>query len=359
MASWTRGSELVRSDPRTNVPQDQVRQRKNEARLWRRRRRSPRVGVDTALMGDEHYDDGRAKPQWRIVGGRFFDQPRAVGSLIVFLVLAIGSWIVGALWKYSYKDITPYFARIQYKETSTGKLVPGQTVGGPTAAHPFGADQIGHDLMAQVMHGTQSDIKTAFVVAALALIIGTTLGSFAGYYGQWVDSLLMRITDIVLSVPLLIILVVLSSRWHSSWLVIAFIIGILAWTYLARLIRADFLSLRERDFIEAARAIGANDRRIIIRHMLPNAIGPIIVNTTLTVANAIILESTLSFLGLGIQPPDISLGNLIATGAPQAQYEWWLFAFPAAFIVVLVLSVNFIGDGLREAFDPRKVRVRA
>lgn len=340
-------------------PPTTITERRREARFGRMRNRIPKAGGEGKSLGDQQDRDGQAKSQLRIVAGRFYHQPRAMIATVVFVVLAVGSWIVGATWKYSYSQITGDFARIQYKLGANGKLTVASAVGGPSGKHPFGVDQIGHDLLAQTMRGTQSEIKTALLVAFLALAIGTTLGSLAGFYGGWTDSLLMRATDIVLSIPLLIILVVLSNRWHSSWLVIALIIGVLAWTYLARLIRADFLSLRERDFVEAARAIGARDRRIIIRHMLPNAIGPIVVNGTLTVANAIILESTLSFLGLGIQPPDVSLGYLIANGEEYATSQWWLFAFPAIFIVVLVLSVNFIGDGLREAFDPRKVRVRA
>jgi peptide/nickel transport system permease protein len=332
--------------------------RKREARVRRGRQRLPVAGREGRPMGDERDETGEAKGQIRIVAGRFFRQPRAVAGLVVFAVMGFGALIVSAVWQYSFTQITGDFARIQYKMGANGKLTVASAVGGPTARHPFGVDQIGHDVLAQVMRGTLSDIKTAFVVAALALLIGTVLGSLAGFYGRWVDSVLMRTTDVFLAVPILIILVVLSNRWHSSWLVIAVIIGLLAWTYLARLIRADFLSLRERDFVEAARAIGASDVRIITRHMLPNAIGPIIVNGTLTVANAIVLESTLSFLGLGIQPPDVSLGYLVANGAEYATSQWWLFAFPAIFIVVLILCVNLIGDGLREAFDPRKVRVR-
>lgn len=355
---------MVRNGSRVTVPPPAeplttAGARRRDARSRRVLQRLPLAGGEGKDLGDQHDEQGRTKSQSRIVAGRFFHQPRAVVSLVVFAVVAIGSWIVGAVWKYKYTQITPDFARIQYKLGANGKLTVTGSVGGPSPKHPFGVDQVGHDLLAQVMRGTQSEIKTACLVAVLALAIGVTLGSVAGFYGKWVDSVLMRLTDIVLAVPLLIVLVVLSNRWHSSWLVVAIIIGVLAWTYLARLIRADFLSLREREFVEAARAIGAGDRRIIIRHMLPNAIGPIIVNTTLTVANAIILESTLSFLGLGIQPPDVSLGYLIANGEEYATSEWWLFAFPAIFIVVLVLSVNFIGDGLREAFDPRKVRVRA
>lgn len=358
---------MVRDQTRTGTGQvgtpdsgaQNGRDRKTKARARRVRERLPRVGTDTQVLGDEHDETGAAKSQLRIVAGRFVRQPRAMGAAVVFVIVAVGCLILSETWKYKYNQITSDFARIQYKIGPDGKLVVAGSAGSPTGKHPFGVDQIGHDVLSQVVRGTLSDIKTALLVAVLVLVIGTALGSIAGYYRRWIDSLLMRATDIVLSVPLLVILIVLSNRWHSTWLVIALIIGLLAWTYLARLVRADFLSLREREFVEAARAIGATDRRIIVRHMLPNAIGPIIVNGTLTVAQAIVIEATLSFLGLGIQPPDVSLGYLIAAGQNYAQTQWWLFAFPAIFIVVLILSINFIGDGLREAFDPRKVRVRA
>ena len=189
-----------------------------------------------------------------------------------------------------------------------------------------------------------------------------TIGAIAGFYRGWVDSLLMRFVDLVLVVPILAILILLSSKLakqSSNWLGLALIIGLLSWTYVARLVRADFLSLRERDFVEASRALGATNRRIIVKHMLPNAIGPIIVNATLTVALSIILESTLSFLGLGVQPPNVSLGLLVSQGQDSATTEWWLFVFPVAFLIILILSIFLIGDGLREAFDPKKSRVRA
>lgn len=299
-------------------------------------------------MGDEHGMSGDVRRQWQLVLGRFVRQPRAMISLALFAVLGIGSVIVGYAWRYGYLTLTNQIATL--------------TSGAPSLQHPFGVDPIGHDVFAQVMQGTKEDIQTAILVAAISSVIGTTIGALAGYFRGWVDPVLMRFTDFILAVPLLAILAVLAnlaSKQSGSWFWVAIIIGVLAWTYVARLVRADFLSLRERDFVEAARAIGASNRRIIVRHLLPNALGPIIVNATLTVANAILLESTLSFLGLGIQPPNVSLGTLVASGEGDATTFWWLFVFPAVFIIVLILCINFIGDGLREAFDPRRSRVRA
>jgi ABC-type dipeptide/oligopeptide/nickel transport system permease subunit len=295
-------------------------------------------------QGDQHGLSGQTKSQTRIILGRFFHQPLAVFGLAVFALLGIATVVVGHVWKFNYQQITN-----QYDQ-------------GPTLLHPFGVDDIGHDLFAQVFRGMEKDIQTALLVAVLSALIGVTVGALSGFFRGWVDSILMRFVDLILSVPLLAVLIVLSNIWtqqSGSWVLIAVIVGVLSWTYMARLVRADFLSLRERDFVEASRALGASNSRIIIRHLMPNAVATIIVNSTLTIALAIVLESTLSFLGLGIQPPDVSLGLLVANAQDSATTQWWLFAFPAAFLVVLILSVFLIGDGLREAFDPKKIRVRA
>ncbi len=303
------------------------------------------VGAGLELSGaDTHGISGEAKSQSRIVLGRFFHQPLAVFGLSVFLLLGLASILVGHFWQFSYTSITNVLN------------------GPPSATNPFGTNSIGNDMFAQVMAGVEKDIQIALTVAAMATLIGVTVGAIAGFYRGWVDSLLMRFVDLVLVLPVLAVLIVLAnklSKESDNWLGLAIIIGILSWTYVARLVRADFLSLRERDFVEASRALGATNRRIIVKHMLPNAVGPIIVNATLTVALSIIFESTLSFLGLGVQPPNVSLGLLVDQGQDSATTEWWLFVFPVVFLIVLILSIFLIGDGLREAFDPKKSRVRA
>ena len=283
-----------------------------------------------------------ARSQFKMIVERFIHHRVALISLGVFLGLLLFSTIGPIFWHINYTTITNQF------DTA------------PSGAHPFGTDTIGHDMFAQVMVAESTSIKTAVVVAVGSTIIGTLIGALAGYYGKWADALLMRFTDLVLAVPLLAVLLVLAntaSKHANSWLWIAIILAALIWTYLARLVRGSFLSLREREFVEAAHAIGARDSRIIMRHMLPNAVGPIIVNGTLTVANAMLLESALSFLGLGIQPPEVSLGNLIAVNQGAAQVFPWLFFIPAGFLIVTILAVNFIGDGLRDAFDPQQ-RIR-
>jgi ABC-type dipeptide/oligopeptide/nickel transport system permease subunit len=284
-----------------------------------------------------------ARSQLRMAAERFIHHKLALVGLGMFVVLLLLSTVGAHLWRYSYSQIT------------------GQFGTGPSLQHPFGTDTIGHDLFAQVLSGTATSIETALVVAVIATAIGTLVGAAAGYYGGLADSLLMRFTDLVLVVPVLAVLLVLAagvSGLAGNWLVIALVLAALFWTYLARLVRGTFLSLREREFVEAEWAIGASDRRIILRHMIPNAIGPIVVNATLTVALAMLVEAILSFLGLGIQPPDVSLGSLIAAGQGDATALPWLFYFPAGVLVLAILSVNFIGDGLRDALDPTQ-RVRA
>jgi len=296
---------------------------------------APIPGANVGTELDEMAAPSRG--QLRMAARRFVRHKLAMTGLIVFVVLLLGSIIVPIFWQYNYSSITNTFAS------------------GPSAAHPFGTDLIGHDMLAQVMAGTLTSMETALLVAAISTVIGTAIGALAGYYGGLIDQALMRLTDLVLVVPLLAILLVLSNKFSKqsdSQLFVGLLLALLFWTYLARLIRGTFLSLREREFIEAEHAIGASTWRIILRHMVPNAAGSIVVNATLTVAGAILTEASLSFLGLGIQPPQVDLGSLIASGEGDATTLPWLFYFPAVFLVLSILVVNFIGDGLRDALDP-------
>ena len=225
--------------------------------------------------------------------------------------------------------------------------------------HPLGTDDVGRDLLSRLLFGARISLTVGLFAVLMELLIGTTLGAIAGYYGGWIDYALMRITDVFLSIPLLPLLLVLtaivassSSKAALSFWVIVVIIGSLSWMGVARLVRASFLSLREREFAEAARAVGNNDGRIIFRHLLPNAIAPIVVQGTLDVANVILLESGLSFLGFGIQPPTASWGNMLADAQANLQIAWWAAVFPGLCILVTVLAINYMGDGLRDALDP-------
>jgi len=304
----------------------------------------PGVAPGAATDEDQYGLEGDARGQLATAVRRFLREPLAVIGLSIFVGLAVAALLTGWFWTYSYTSIT---------DTLNAP---------PSSAHPFGTNSIGGDVFAQVMHGTLQDIEIALLVALIATVVGATVGAVAGYYGGRTDALLMRFVDLILVIPVLAILIVLAhivAKQASNWFWLAIIIGAVSWTYVARLVRADFLSLRERDFIEASRALGATNRRIIVRHMLPNAAGPIIVNATITVALSIVLESTLSYIGLGIQPPNVSLGLLVDQGQNSATTEWWLFVFPVLFLVILILAIFFIGDGLREALDPKKNRVRA
>jgi ABC-type dipeptide/oligopeptide/nickel transport system permease subunit len=369
------------------------------------------------------------RSQTQMVIRRFMAHKLAVGSLVVFVLVVIISLVGGRFWKYGYADITDEFSSP------------------PSLEHPMGTDDIGHDSLAQVLRGAQKSVQVALMVALLATTLGTVIGALAGYYRGWVDSALMRFTDLVLTIPSIAILAVLAStvasqagnwffiglvlallQWTyiarvvrgtflslrekefveaaralgasdsrimfrhllpnasgsiivnatitvaiailavlastvasqaGNWFFIGLILALLQWTYIARVVRGTFLSLREKEFVEAARALGASDTRIMFRHLLPNATGSIIVNATVTVAIAILLETALSFLGLGIKPPDTSLGLLVSTGQQAATTRPWLFYFPGLVIIVIALTINFVGDGLRDAFDPTQTRVRA
>ncbi len=228
--------------------------------------------------------------------------------------------------------------------------------------HVLGTDEVGRDLWSRLLYGARISLTVGLFAVIMEVLIGATLGAIAGYYGGWIDYALMRLTDVFLSIPLLPLLLVLtaivaasSTKAALSFGVIVIIIGALSWPPVARLVRASFLSLREREFAEAARAIGNNDARIIFRHLLPNAIAPIVVQATLDVANVIVLESTLSFLGLGIQPPTASWGNMLANAQSNLSIAWWAAVFPGLCILVTVLAINYIGDGLRDALDPNMV----
>ena len=226
-------------------------------------------------------------------------------------------------------------------------------------AHTLGSDENGRDLLSRLMFGARISLTVGVAAVVMELIIGTLLGAVAGYYGGWVDYVMMRITDVFLSIPLLPLLLTLtaivaasSSKASLGFGVIVVIIGGLSWPGVARLVRASYLSLREREYTEAARALGNGDVRIMLRHLLPNAIAPIIVQATLDVANVIVLESTLSFLGFGIQPPTASWGNMLANAESNLEVAWWAAVFPGLCILVTVLAINYIGDGLRDALDP-------
>jgi ABC-type dipeptide/oligopeptide/nickel transport system permease subunit len=302
---------------------------------------------------------------------RFFHHRPAVVSLVLLAVIFLFAFVGQRIW--------PYKAGELYGEV--GQVRAGRTIGGPTlsepkrchgdyseilaqrfrhgpcAPHLFGSDGSGHDMVAQTMRGSQISLSIAVLVAVFSTVIGSVVGGVAGFYRGWADSVLMRGTDLFLTIPLIAVAGALSVHVHGGgWWVLAIILGALGWMPVARIIRGEFLSLRTREFVEAARATGASSWRIIVRHMLPNATGSIVVNATLVVGAAILLETALSYLGLGVKPPDTSLGLIISENQSALQTRPWLFWIPGLIIVTVTLCINFIGDGLRDAFDPRYTR---
>ena len=226
----------------------------------------------------------------------------------------------------------------------------------PSVAHPFGTDGLGRDLATRILFGGRVSLSVGLLAVTVAISFGTLIGTVAGYYGKWADNLLMRFVDLMYSIPQLFLLLVISAFVREmSVLVIVLVLGFLRWMTTSRLVRAQFLSLKHRDFVEAARCVGARDRRIIFRHILPNSLAPIIVAATLGVGGAIITESTLSFLGRGIQPPTASWGNMLKDATSEMDKAPWMAVFPGLFIFLAVVSINFVGDGLRDALDPRHV----
>jgi peptide/nickel transport system permease protein len=284
----------------------------------------------------------KARSQWGYARRRFVRHRLAMASLIVLLIILGAGIFAGAVAPYSYdaQDFT---------YSGVHPTLKGH--------HFFGTDFLGRDYFSRVVFGIRTSEKVAFLVALLSTVIGTGIGAVSGYYSGWVDNVLMRFTDLVLTLPgLAVLLTAAAFMGNGHPMRIALILALLFWTSVARIVRGSFLSLREKEFVEAAKAAGSGDLRIMFRHMLPNAVGPIVVNATLIVGIAILTEAALSFLGFGIQPPTPALGKLINEGQNAPSGMWWLVLCPCLTIVLIVLCINFIGDGLRDALDPTQRR---
>jgi peptide/nickel transport system permease protein len=284
------------------------------------------------------------RSQWTYARRRFMRHRLAVASLVILIVIFTAGFTA------------PWIAPYSFEGYDINNLEVGPTFSG---GHVFGTDLLGRDYFSRVLYGIRTSIHVAFVVTILTVIIGTSIGMVAGYYSRWADNLLMRFTDLILTLPALAVLLTAAAfLGHGSQYRVAVIVSLLLWTLLARIVRGQFLSLREKEYIDAAKAAGSGDLRIMLRHMLPNALGPIVVFATLTLGGAILLESYLSYLGFGVQPPTPALGKLIADGQDVSSHDWWLVTFPGLTIVLIVLCINFVGDGLRDALDPTQ-RIRA
>ena len=289
--------------------------------------------------GDLAQPIAKPRSQWRLAAERFGAHRLAVVSIFVLLALALLSAFAPL--------ISPY-------DPERTRLL--DIYERPSAIHPFGTDSLGRDLATRILYGGRVSLSVGVLAVTVAISFGTLVGMLAGYYGRWVDTVLMRFVDMMFSFPRLFLLIIFGVFFKGMTLgVIVLVLGLLSWMTTSRLVRAQFLSLKEREFVVAARSVGVKDMRIILRHLLPNALAPIIVAATLGVASAIISESTLSFLGLGIQPPTPSWGNMLRDATSDMEKAPWLAIFPGLAIFLAVVAINFIGDGLRDALDPRHV----
>jgi len=286
----------------------------------------------------------KVRSQWSYARTRFFRHRLAMFSLVVLIVVFGAGALANFVAPYSYEQID--LNNILHAPTTFDK-------------HFFGTDEIGRDYFSRVIWGIRTSEEVGVFVAIVSSFIGLIAGAIAGFYGGWIDNIIMRVTDLFLTLPLLAVLATAAALLGSGnqWRV-SIILALFLWTPLARIVRGLFLSLREKEYVEAARAAGSGDMRIMFRHILPNTLGPIIVNGTLAVATAILIEAALSFLGFGIKPPTPSLGSLVVSGQTNPQ-QWWLTIFPGLTLVLIVLCVNFVGDGLRDALDPTQRRIRA
>jgi ABC-type dipeptide/oligopeptide/nickel transport system permease subunit len=282
----------------------------------------------------------KERSQWQLASRRFLKHRLATVSLVVFVLLVLFAFVGPLLWQFSYLHYT------------------NDINNSPNLKHPFGTDEAGYDEVALVMRGTQQSLKVSFIIALLGTGAGAVWGIVSGFVGRWVDSGLMRLADLILTLPALALAAALARHGSGTLVLIGLVLAAVSAPYVARVVRGVVLSLREREFVEASRALGASNLRIMFRHLLPNTLPVLIVNATLLVAAGILLETALSFVGFGIQSPDTSLGLLITNEKGAIDTRPWLFYFPGIFIILIALTVNFIGDGLRDALDPRQTRER-
>jgi peptide/nickel transport system permease protein len=280
----------------------------------------------------------RGDSQWAIAGRHFRRNRMAMAGLGVMVLL------------YVVTLLTPMIA--PYDPVAQGDIVLSRYLS-PSIHHLMGTDKFGRDIFSRVLYGSRISLTIGFIAVGISVTLGTLMGALAGYYGGIVDSMLMRFTDMMLSFPRLVLLIVVIALFQSSiWLVVV-VLGLTGWMGTARIVRGEVLSLREREFVQAARALGMGDGRIIFRHVVPNTLAPVIVSATLGIGQTILTEASLSFLGLGVQPPTPSWGNMISDGRDVLIQAWWISTFPGLAIVLTVIAFNLLGDGLRDALDPR------
>ena len=281
----------------------------------------------------------RGDSQWSIAMRHFKKNRLAMGGMAVMILL------------YVVTLVTPLIA--PYDPAAQGDIITSRYLP-PSGEHLFGTDKFGRDIFSRTLYGAQISLSIGFVAVGISITLGTMVGALSGYFGGWVDAVLMRLTDMMLAFPRLVLLIVVIAIFEnpSFWLVVI-VLGLTGWMGTSRIVRGEVLSLREREFVQAARALGFSDFRIITRHVVPNTMAPVIVSATLGIGLTILTEASLSFLGLGVQPPTPTWGNMVADGRDALTQAWWIATFPGLAIVLTVVAFNLLGDGLRDALDPR------
>ena len=278
------------------------------------------------------------KSQWRLAIDAFSKNRTAVAGLILVVSLYLIALVTPL--------ISPHDPIMQYDLVQLRFIAPGDTF-------PLGSDQYARDVLSRMLYGARISLTIGFIAVGISVTLGTLIGAVAGFLGGWIDGVIMRFVDMVMSFPRLILLIAIIAIFQASIFLIIVVLGLTLWPGTARLVRGEVLSLREREFIQAAEALGYSKKRIIVRHLIPNVLGPVIVAATLGIGNTIVLEAGLSFLGLGVQAPTPSWGTMVSDGRAHLIDAWWLSTFPGLAIVFTVLSFNLVGDGLRDALDPR------
>lgn len=294
--------------------------------------------MEAAEVRGEGYEKVQGRTQKEIIWRRFKRHKLAMAAGVVLVLL------------YLVAIATPWIAPYDYAEQDFTSMSQA-----PSLSHPMGTDQIGRDELTRVLYGGRVSMLVGLGVGAFITVIGTGVGIVSGYYGRYVDSGLMSTADFVLVLPFIPVLLVLGSIFRFNAVTITVVIALLLWPRMARLVRGQVLSIRDQEYVQAAKAVGVSNFRIMLRHILPNTFGIVVVEATLIVALAIIIESIISFLGLGIQPPTPSWGNMLTDARTTMTTQWWLTIFPGLMIVLTALCVNFLGDGLRDALDPKAV----
>lgn len=280
----------------------------------------------------------KKRSQWVEVWRRLKRNKMAIVGLVILVALFLLA---------IFADVIADYDNVVIKQNLAQRLQ------GPSAAHWLGTDEFGRDIFARLVHGTRVSLKVGIVAVGISIVIGGILGAIAGYYGGKLDNIIMRVMDIFLAVPSILLAIAIVSALGPSILNLMLAISISSVPSYARIVRASVLSIRDQEFIEAARAIGASNTRIIFRHIIPNSLAPVIVQATLGVASAILSTAGLSFIGLGIQPPAPEWGSMLSGGRQYLRYAWWVTTFPGVAIMITILSLNLLGDGLRDALDPR------